>query len=327
MRHIALLAAAVIAGPLLHAAPAHACFPDYQAPEARLYPTSEASQSARLHVESRMTSGRLRYTLHDAAGERVIAQEVESIYLSDPSFEGGNLTILEPAAPLAPGTYTYRLSEDDRELVSQIDDPNASVPLEHTFTITDGLPPEGAPASPEITWRVVTHDGPQDPELGQEPAFPCGPNTGGYLMTVDYDVTVPDTTTPGYITIALEGYDSPYANTLTSTIASPPRATVTTNHSEADFVQCVTATFTDIYGRSSQPTRSCQPDQCVARHRNDRGPVDWADVPGCEDWSPGFAQRNAPAGCACAQAPGAPSGSPALLGLGLLGLFGLRRRR
>ncbi len=270
-----------------------------------------------------MLSYVLTYTLEDASGQDVPIEEVERIFVDISAYQGGITTIFEPEQPLAPGAYTLRLSEASQDYITQRGDPATDVPLEQTFTVTDTLPPEGGAAEPTISWRAISYTGPQDPELFEQHANPCIPETNQEFMKLEFDVAAPGSDVPGYFTVAFG--DEAFDSSLTSTLVSPTGVTLYAIKRDADFVQCVTVTFTDIYGRSAGPVRSCLPDQCVAKHKNDRDPVDWDDVIGCQDWSPGYTERNAPA-CACAQVPSTPPVAPAALALGLLGLVALRCR-
>lgn len=133
--------------------------------------------------------------------------------------------------------------------------------------------------------------------------------------------------TAGYITVTGEDADGNERYSFdTLTQMAPDHSFILADYEGDPLTQCLSVTLTDLYGNTSAATRSCKPDGCVARHKNDRDPIDWADATSCDDWSPGFAERNAPA-CACAQSPGSPAGSPAALAVLALGLLGVRRRR
>jgi MYXO-CTERM domain-containing protein len=319
MRHAllhALSAAAALAA--LAPADADACS-IFVPPTQRLSPSGEVAQGAGVFVERGGGYEPSVYVLTNQDGEVFEHAFIEEGRVHDERGYGGARFRLEPDVALPPGTYTLTEDGDPRNdwgVEPELYDTTT------TFTITADLPPEGAPVAPSLSWAAVAYDGPEDPDLFP-PNDSCSPTADGKLASYRIEVAA---TTQGYITIRGEDASGNELYTLDTVIeAAPEHTVILADYEDTPLTQCVTATVTDLYGNTSEPTRSCQPDGCTARHRNDRDPIDWADVAGCSDWSPGYADRNAPA-CACAQVPSSPSGSPAALALGLLGLFALRRR-
>jgi MYXO-CTERM domain-containing protein len=327
-RALLTVAATLTVLPLL-AADALACSPEYAPPGLRFVTTGEVAQSAQLVVEYTGDGGQeYPLVLEDASGAQItVTAQSSTGFINDDVYGYGRRVVYAPDTPLAPGAYTFKV---DGEVPEWLDE--REFETEAAIVVTADLPPEGAPSAPSLSWRALMHDGPEDPDLSLGPnddVYACGwgSSRDTSTATIWFDADVPPQDTPGYIDLTLEDASGQAIETLSSPASGSPKFERSiSRYEDSPFVQCVSATFTDIYGRTSEPARSCQPDQCVARNKNDRDPVDWADVTGCQDWSPGYAERNAP-GCACAQAPGAPSGSPAALALGLLGLVGLRTRR
>ena len=320
---VLLFAAATLTALPLLTADALACSLPYEDPALTFITRGEVAQSAQIVVEFTGDGGDQPIVIEDASGAQLPLTQVGTpAYFVMDSWLNGRRVVYEPDAALAPGVYTLKVDGDVPDWVDPSD-----YETEVELTVTSDLPPEGTPTAPTLSWRALMHDGPEDPELGVTQYDSCGwSDTDSSTATIWFDAQVPAQGAPGYIEVVFEDASGAEAGRFSSAATDGPRIeTSSKRYEDSAFVQCVTATFTDIYGRTSEPTRSCKPDQCVARHRNDRDPVDWADVTGCEDWSPGYAERNAP-GCACAQAPGAPSGSPVALALGLMGLVALRRR-
>jgi MYXO-CTERM domain-containing protein len=219
-----------------------------------------------------------------------------------------------PAQPLPPGDYTFSVGD------------GASYSGRYTtFTVLEG-PPTTAPPAPTLDWRKVAYTGQADPPFQLGPPDSCSgissdPTTAFHKLDARADTEL-----QGRFVFRLEraGDDALERTSFTSTSAQTSWTREIYGWSD-EFVECVEVTFVDVYGRESEPTRQCVPDGCEVRDKNDRRGIDWADVDGCSDWSPGWVERNPP-GCGCAQSPGAPAAPPLALALGALGLFASRRR-
>ena len=287
-------------------------------PTQRLSPSGEVAQGVNLFVERGGGYSMAAFILSNEAGDTFEHSFIEDGYIRDERGFNGVRFRIETDAPLPPGTYT--LTEEGDPL-SEWGIEEDLYDVATTFTVTADLAPEGAPTAPTLSWAAVAYDGPEDPGLFP-PNDSCAPGPDTTLTSYRVEVAA---TTQGYVTIKGEDASGNELYTVDTVITPSPDHTVGLADYEGDaLTQCITATVTDLYGNTSEPTRSCQPNGCQARNKNDRDPIDWADVTGCEDWSPGYAERNAPA-CACAQVPSSPSGSPVALALGLLGLFAFRR--
>ena len=293
--------------------------PPYNNSGLQLMPTGDVAQGAQLSV-STIGWGSPTAELLDSDGQVVPFEPGQSRCqeFATQHYDTGQRCVLEPSRPLAPGQYRWRLSETRRQ---QMNDPDADL----TFTVLPEFPPASSPPAPTIEWRVVSYTDRQDPPFNPFPFDSCAgisDDSSRAWLKIQARVDDPDARGHFVFTLEREGDDPLTGATFTS---SPPNATwlLDRYYYPSEFFTCVSATFVDVYGRSSEPTRSCRPDGCEVRDKNDRGEIDWADVQGCGDWSPGWAERNPP-GCGCAQAPGAPASTPlalALLALGLLGMI------
>jgi MYXO-CTERM domain-containing protein len=302
----------------LHATAAWAC--SYVPPTPIVHIVNEGTFPAAspLLVDTSMgLSIRGRAVLRDAQGDEVLIDSPrEQTYYASNDGELALRYWYEFDTPLSAGEYTldvYSRDEDD-----------SSIQASATFTVTDGEPPDVLPQPPTLSWRAVLFDGPEDAQATRYYEAPCGEDEyDSRVARYLFEASADSQGLPGFITLTLD------AGAVAFEPMSDYASVDPTLRIERDFldgaphIQCVEATFTDIYGRTSEPTRSCIPDGCEARNRNDRAGVNWANVDGCSDWSPGYAERNAPG---CAQAQGAPASAPWALALGLLGLVALRRR-
>ncbi len=319
------LALALSLGATLHTVDALACTP-LPPPPGRVDVVTRGTlaQSADLLVDYSDGRGNGELVLTDADGVELPITPTRSETFSAFGADGliDSRIWYAPETPLATGDYTLEYVEED-----PIAWPGVQGRTRSTFTLTEDLPDDATPAPPTLTRTAVLFDGPEDTPLFEEEG-PCGiantPNTTTAIYQLNA-VAAPGTA-PGFITLTPESSTRPVA--AMSGPGGRPAALRTRREfgDEPLHIQCISATFTDVYGRTSEPARSCQPDTCAARHRNDSRAIDGTVLQGCSDWSPGYVERNAP-GCACAQAPGAPSGSPVALAVALLGLVGLRRRR
>ena len=287
--------------------------PPYETSEFGLAPSGHVAQGALLSVDD---IGGRSYDLEllDAQGNPVdLSATLETRVCEEGAtrlHDSGQRCVYTPTPPLPPGTYTLRTRG-----------PHAT-----TFTVNDALRHTDPVPAPTVSWQVVNYTGPKDPPFNPDPFDLCGGiSADPALAWHNIDARVDDPDAQGHFAFTLEDASGRRLEGASFT-SRPAQATWLRDLEQPeDFIECVAVTFVDVYGRASEPTRQCVPNGCEVRDKNDRRDIDWADVNGCSDWSPGYAERNAP-GCACAQAPGAPSGSPVALVLGLLGLVGLRRR-
>jgi MYXO-CTERM domain-containing protein len=305
----------------LHATAAWACTPSLVTHQ-RIEPLTvrDVAQSAMLVVDSNYGADPAEDTqlvLKNSEGDELPMTRLRrESYVAPTDGALDTRTWYEPVAPLPPGDYTLEHTPE----------PGRDDTVSSPFRVNDDLPPTAPPAPPKLQWRAVLFDGPEQPPLIETREFVCGgPFYDDRVARHLFESTSNEPGVQGFITLTLETTDGPL-EALSDYGGFDPTLRI-----ERDFVlsaphiQCVEATFTDIYGNTSEPTRSCEPDGCEARNRNDRSGRLLEDLDECSDWSPGYVERNAP-GCACAQVPSTPSGSPAALALGLLGLVALRRR-
>ena len=227
--------------------------------------------------------------------------------------------VFTPETPLEPGDYVLepRLGYRDTQRIQ----PKAR------FTVLPELPPETTPPMPTLNWNAYAARSQGERTLGPTWGYPGHDLCEGSPRVValgpdpvwlDLSADVESSDAQGHLMLEFVGADGEVFGRLASPVGSPPEVGIDRGFAPLlPFVQCVTVTFVDMYGRPSEPTTSCAPDKCSAATSWGRVDVDWDDVSGCDDWSPGYAERNA-SGCGCAQLPNTQTPAPlALLALAL----------
>ncbi len=331
MRHIPFILATSVTPMVIAPVDAEACsvaLPTYPL-DLELHPRGEVAPTVRVSIERRggdpsWWRGPLMQ-LVDSSGVEIPLVDLDCKPTTITSLQAGERCSARPADPLPPGDYLLGVDDEWRNNVRDIET------YDTTFTVLDEQTPDAPLLTPTLAWKIVAFTDLADEPFELRDPFGCGPGvdpadpvrTRAWLRL---DAAMEPGTPPGHFDFVIErdGLPDVQGSSFTSE-SDAPEATWVSDRFYNEFQPCVSVRFVDIYGRSSEPTTLCQPEACEVRDKNDRREIDWAEVEGCSDWSPGYVERNSPGG-GCAQAPGAPAGSPAALA-SLLGLLGAWRRR
>ena len=141
---------------------AGACGAPYEQPQLRFVTRGDVAQSAKLMVEQQGGAAEASLVLRDEADVELSLIEQDGtgeVFIDSDGTYGWRRTF-NASPELSPGTYTLSIDGD-----APADSDPSTYETSVTFTVTQDLPPEGAPPAPALSWRALVYDGPEDADL------------------------------------------------------------------------------------------------------------------------------------------------------------------